>query len=474
MRKILSFCLIVVCGIVASAQTGAQPRSDGSPRLPDVRYPIDYTVSPPVRELPPQAYSAGPAEEKPLRRPPGRPGSGNVADPVVQTSTSIATAQGLGQWEGLGFGYPGYSVTAVPPDPNIAVGPNHIVQWVNNAFVVFDKQGNQLQAPISDATFWNASPSCNQLGGFSDPIVQYDRIANRWVVGEVAIPLFPGLIGQFAQCMAVSATSDPTGSYYMWTWGFGASINDYPKIGVWPDGYYVTWNIFQSSGAFVGPEACAFNRNAMLSGASAPSLVCFKLNGANASLLPSDLDGAGLPPAGSPNFLMNVDPVSNAMNLWKFHVDFANPNSSTLIGPASIPGVAPFSSPCLDTQDCLAQPATTTKLDALGDRLMYRLAYRNFGGHESIVANHTVLTPNGNTAVRWYEVGARTARRRSISRARSRRTTTIAGWAASRWIRLATLPSATASAAPPPIRRSGMRAGRSAIRSARCRPRPSP
>src|SRR5262249_39034961 len=71
---------------------------------------------------------------------------------------------------------------------------------------------------------------------------------------------------------------------------------------------------------------------------------------------------------------------------------------------APIADVAPFNSPCLNTQDCLPQPGTTQMLDALGDRVMYRLAYRNFGDHASIVANHSVLTPGGNTAVRWYEV----------------------------------------------------------------------
>ena len=336
-----------------------------------------------------------------------RPGPA-AADPVVQTTTSsAATAQALGEWEALGAGYPGFSVTAVPPDPNIAVGPHHIVQWVNNAFVVFDKQGGQIQAPTSDATFWGSLSTCNQLGGFSDPIIQYDRMADRWVVGEVALPLLPGLFGQFAQCIAVSTTSDPTGSYYIWAYGFGTNVDDYPKIGVWPDGYYITWNIFASSGAFTGPEACAFDRNAMLKGASAPALVCFKMNainGAPASLLPSDLDGSTQPPSGSPNFLMNVDPESSALNLWKFHADFVNPQQSTFIGPTPIAAVAPFTSPCLDVPDCIPQPGTTMKLDALGDRLMYRLAYRNFGDHESIVANHTVLTPDGNTAIRWYEV----------------------------------------------------------------------
>jgi hypothetical protein len=360
-------------------------------------------VSPAVHDMPAQAERSGSPREIPRRHPPARPSSGDVVDPVVQASTTTAgTAQALGQWEGLGEGYPGFTVTGVPPDPNMAVGPNHIVQWVNNAFVVFDKSGGQVNAPVSDSTFWGNS-TCNQLGGFSDPVVQYDRASNRWLVGEVAIPLFAGLIGQFAQCFAVSTTPDPTGSYYMWAYGFGTSVNDYPKIGVWSDAYYVTWNIFQNASTFVGAKTCAWDRAGMLGGVAAPAFVCFQLSSAYASLLPSDLDGAIPPPAGSPNFLLNIDTATSTVNLWKFHVDFANPKNSTFTGPISIPGAAPFTAPCLDTQDCIPQPATTTRLDALGDRLMYRLAYRNFGDHESIVANHTVVA-TGATGVRWYEV----------------------------------------------------------------------
>jgi Big-like domain-containing protein len=387
---------IAFAGLVQPEQVAASAR----PVL------ITHVVSPAVRDMPPQAHRPGPPEEIPRPHLPARHGSGDVMDPVVQTSTlTSAASQSLGQWEGLGEGYPGFTVTAAPPDPNIAVGPNHVVQWVNNAFVVFDKSGAQVAAPVSDGTFWGLLSTCNQLGGFSDPIVQYDRAADRWLVGEVAIPALPGLFGQFAQCFAVSTTSDPAGSYDMWAYGFGTTVPDYPKIAVWSDGYYVTWNLFQNGVTFTGAEACAWDRVAMLNGVAAPSFVCFKLSNAFASLLPSDLDGAAPPPVNSPNFLINVDPASSTLNLWRFHVDFANPGSSTFIGPMSIAGVAPFIAPCPDTQSCIQQPATTQLLDSLGDRLMYRLAYRNFGDHESLVANHTVVANTGGmVGVRWYEI----------------------------------------------------------------------
>src|SRR5262245_1214946 len=264
-RRLLFLCLIGLLGTTLSAQSGRTLTSDGSHRS-DGPSQLPFSLSPPVREMPPQAHTPGTRKNIPLLRPPLRKGGGNIADPVVQTFTpAAATAQSLQQWEGLGAGYPGFTVTSVPPDTNMAVGPNHIVQWVNNAFVIFNKQGSQLQAPIDDGTFWGALATCSQLGGFSDPIVQYDRAADRWLVSEVAIPLFPPGLGQYAQCFAVSTSPDPAGSYNMWAYGFGSDLNDYPKIGVWPDGYYVTWNMFQNGNSFMGARTCSFNRSAMLS-----------------------------------------------------------------------------------------------------------------------------------------------------------------------------------------------------------------
>lgn len=295
----------------------------------------------------------------------------------------------------------------------MAVGPNHVVQWVNNSLVIFDKQGNVLQGPILDETFWGSIyGTCDQLGGLSDPIVKYDRAADRWIIGEVAIPI----ISQFVQCFAVSKTSDPTftsdanglnSSYYTWAYGFGTKINDYDKIAVWPDGYYVNWNIFDAASSnFLYPEACAWNRTDMLAGVAKPRFVCFNLSSNYASLLASDWDGSAAPPPGSPNYLMEVDTAAGVLEEWKFHVDYTTPANSTLTGPLVVSGVAPFSTPCPspgDPGNCIPQPGTTQNLDSLSDRLMYRLAYRNFGDHESIVGNHTV-SAGSNTGVRWYEV----------------------------------------------------------------------
>ncbi len=205
-----------------------------------------------------------------------------------------------------------------------------------------------------------------------------------------------------------ATTSDATGTFNLYAFT-EPNFNDYPKLGVWPDAYYVTFNIFTN--VFQGARACAFNRSAMLAGAAATQ-VCFQLSPSFASLLPSDLDGASgavgttsAPPAGTPNFLLNFG--TNSLNLWTFHVDFVTPANSTLTGPTSIP-VAAFTAAC-GGGSCVQQPNTRQKLDSLGDRLMYRLAYRNFAGnHESLVVNHSVQVGttkrNPFTGVRWYEL----------------------------------------------------------------------
>ena len=194
-------------------------------------------------------------------------------------------------------------------------------------------------------------------------------------------------------------------------------MNDYPKFGVWPDGYYMTVNQFtnaSSSGALVGAGVAVFERDKMLSGQAA-RMVYFDLYSVNPSfggMLPSDLDGVTPPPAGAPNYFAEVDDSTwigptDALRLWNFHVDWTNTANSTfgINGqPNSTLTVADFAPLCLGIQNCIPQPGTSQRLDAIADRLMHRLAYRNFGDHEALVLNHTVDAGSGRAGIRWYEV----------------------------------------------------------------------
>jgi hypothetical protein len=169
-------------------------------------------------------------------------------------------------------------------------------------------------------------------------------------------------------------------------------------MGVWPDGYYVTSNTFPNGNFFSGAKSCAMDRVKMLAGLPATA-VCFQLSTSEWSLLPSDLDGLTPPPAGSPNYNIELGSSTN-LRMFKFHVDFTVPANSTFAGPTLIT-VNSYSDFCFGS--CVPQPGTGQRLDALGERLMHRLPYRNFGTHESLLASHAV-TNAGVAAVRWYEI----------------------------------------------------------------------
>jgi hypothetical protein len=305
---------------------------------------------------------------------------------------------------GLGNGAYGSADDFIPPDTNGSAGLTQYVQWVNGEFAVFSKAtGALVQAPVYGNMLWQSfgqdDPCYENNAG--DIIAQYDKMANRWVLSQ-----FTGRTGPpFYQCFAVSQTSDATGAYWLYEFAFTDYFNDYPKIGVWPDGYYATFNMYDANNNFQGGRNCVYQRSAMLAGNTATSQ-CFTLP-EYGGMLPSDLDGPTPPPSGAPNYSLGLDGSLAAVDLFSFHVDWVTPANSTLNGPVSL-SVVPFTPACYGETDnqgtCVVQPQTSQQLDSLGDRMMYRLAYRNFGDHESLVVNHSVDTGTGNIGVRWYEI----------------------------------------------------------------------
>ena len=362
-----------------------------------VRREVQRDVSPPLREMiklmPPPSLARREAE--PVRRiplPPGLAAQGQVEDSVrQQTMVPFTPAVGT-SFEGLGQGQYGFTVNSAPPDTNGAVGATQYVQWVNSSFAIFNKSTGALVAgPTAGNTLWAGFGGGCQTNNDGDPVVLYDKLAQRWVFSQFSVSTTP-----FLQCVAVSTTSDATGTYNRYSFQYN-NFDDYPKMGVWPDGYYETFNMFNGN-TFVGGDVCAYNRAAMLSG-SAANQICFQQGSSVGGMLPSDLDGTTAPPAGSPNYVVYFG--TNNLNLFKFHADFTTPGNSTFTGPTVIP-VAAFT-PLCNGGTCVVQPSTTQKLDSLADRMMYRLAYRNFGNHESLVANHSVAITGGG-GVRWYEI----------------------------------------------------------------------
>ena len=284
------------------------------------------------------------------------------------------------------------------PDTSGAVGPSHYVQWVLTSFQVFSKNGVSLYGPAAGNTLWAGFGGPCETRNDGDPIVLYDSIADRWLFSQYtnAPP--------YGQCVAVSRTPDPLGAYNRYFFSLSQTIHyDYPKFGVWPDGYYMTGNrVDRAHGnAFAGTAAIVLDRQKMLAGLPA-TYQEFTLSGFSA--LPADLDGRRLPPAGSPGYFVHPSPGS--LDLYRLHVDWANPANSALTGPTSLPA-ASYNVLCPATGNCVPQPAPGVALDALGSFPMQRFAYRNFGDHESFVFNLSVdasSAPPVHAGVRWYEV----------------------------------------------------------------------
>src|ERR1044071_5184418 len=211
-----------------------------------------------------------------------------------------------------------------PPDTTGDLGPNHYVQWVNLRYSVYTltrDANNQITGfnivpgfPKNGSTIWSGFGGRCGSDNDGDPIVQYDQFNDRWILTQFAVSATP-----YTQCVAVSTGPDPTGSYYRYSYSFSTDFNDYPKMGVWSDGYYITYNMFKRGRTFSGANVCALERDKMLTGASARQ-IC-KLTTAAASILPADIEGTALPPAGSPNYLLSIS--STAMSFWRYSVNWA-------------------------------------------------------------------------------------------------------------------------------------------------------
>jgi hypothetical protein len=287
-----------------------------------------------------------------------------------------------------------------PPSPSGAVGPNHYVEVVNVHFVVFDKSGGVVLPEQPTSVLWSGFGDQCENTNRGDATVLFDSRAQRWVVqkpafdtDELGNPLAPFFI-----CAAVSTSSDPTGEWNRYSFGFDNFPSD-EKVGAWGDGYYVGLTSYTPTlDEYLGPEMCAWDRAAMLTGDSATQQ-CFQLPATEDPVLPASLDGPTGPPRGTAWFVGLSATQSDALAYWKMHIDWGDPASTFLEGPVQLP-VAAFTRGC---DACVPQLGTTRRLQGLGDRLLNRLVYRNFGDHESLVASH-VVAAGSSTAERWYEL----------------------------------------------------------------------
>jgi hypothetical protein len=404
---IFILCAVSSLPLVVHGQNGRKGQDVAEQQPAEISYPIKFDKTPKkLRDM----FDTG-EKQKPARGgkdfEPGRPqpvGNDNkeTIDPLAEKSVGLPSA--LAEPKAATVGTPvDPSFRVAPPDTTGDVGPNHYVQWVNLRYAIYTltrDASNNITAfnlvsgfPKNGNTIWQGFGGRCESDNDGDPIVQYDQLADRWILTQFAVSAQP-----FTQCVAVSTTPDPTGTYFRYAFSYTRDFNDYPKLGVWPDAYYITYNMFRNGSRFVGARVCALERAQMLIGATARQ-ACASTSTSQASLVPSDLEGTTLPPTNTPNLLLSI--TTTSVNFWRFAVNWTA-GTGTLTGPTAIAGVAAFTRAC-GGGVCIPQPGTTQRLDSLADRLMYRLSYRNLADGERLVINHSVTSGTG-VGVRWYEL----------------------------------------------------------------------
>jgi hypothetical protein len=366
-------------------------------RVPDRRQRPERE-QPPVNPIPLPGTQPG----EPAANPPS-----GAAAPSVPAPAPIASFEGL-DFAGWGAGH--------PPDTNGDVGPQYYIQTVNTAIGVYDKVSGTRVAAFTFNTFMSQGHFGNlcDTNNFGDPIVVYDTFEDRWVITDFAFRLdLSGNVvnppGAF-QCIAVSRNGDPvSGGWNFYSINTIGGLGDYPKLGIWPDGLYMSVNMFNyaSGGAFQNTRLYAFNKMQMYAGALSIQVVSFDAPSGEFTLLPANARlQTGTPPPGSPNYFATVWNFLNVVGVWKFHVDWNSISTSTLTGPFNVVTPANWSQLTSLAQKA-PSPAPGNTLDTLYPRLMMQNQYSNIGGVESLWDSHTVGASGATSsqaAVRYYQV----------------------------------------------------------------------
>jgi len=391
--------------LAASGVAGASSRSSAPVAVGHgviVGHAVAHSRTPPLRALPAVPFRTRPEHEA-NRNPAVVSRHQDAPDPVVQHRLAKPNMPSPTlNFDGIPF--PGVACNCAPPDTNGEVGATQYVQDVNIGFQVFNKStGASVFGPVDIATLWQTMGGTCFVSGDGDPVVLYDQLADRWVISQ-----FAGSPVPTDECIAVSTTSDATGSYNAYDFHLGTDFFDYPKFGVWPDAYYMSMNVFNSSAtSFLGVQPFAFDRAAMLAGSPNPTFVTFRnspfFDPSADPFMPGDVDGTNAPPAGAPNPFL-TEGVSATWPLYRFHVDFANPVNSTFALAANLTPAA-YATLCPGGNCSTRVPALGGEtLDTLGDRGMFRNAYRNFGGGREALVGNISVSSGGVAGIRWFEL----------------------------------------------------------------------
>ncbi len=422
----LLFFTLLTTAVAAGAVSAAPAFAPPAPRFSTAKA---FDVSPALRDLAKNARKSpvAPTNAEKEIRPEGGPiskgkkpfsadGALNSAKPALAIPSPLTNFEGFSSQDN--FNIFGFRVN--PPDPVGDVGPNNYVEMINLVFGVYDKQGHLLLGPVDTGTLWANFPVTDCTDPSGDPIVLYDQFVDRWLLTQ-----FTTRGPEYYDCVAISTTGDPTGTYFRYAFSTGLNFPDYPKYGVWTDSYVITTREFGPTTEY-GIGVYALEKNKMVNGQPDARAVRFFLDG-NApgmlplvgdGLLPADIDGkqkpktdTAIPLVGTQDDNSSYGATFDALNIWDLLVKWRSTPTASIELKVQLP-VAAFDSifPCAPTsRDCLPQPGITNPtqfLDILSyrQRPTWRLAYRNFGTYESLVTNQSVEATPGIAGVRWYEI----------------------------------------------------------------------
>jgi hypothetical protein len=319
------------------------------------------------------------------------PEFGNDPNSIQKEMGEVKASQLKANWAGQNGPYR-------PNDPTGAVGPNHYVQMVNSTTMkVYNKTTGVGMLTLSSlGSLWNPDTAND-----GDPIVMYDKPADRWFLAQ---------FGQNGNTnyvyIAISTTSDPTGSYYTYTFT-SAQFPDYLKFSVWHDGYYMTANTNNQ-------RVYCFERDAMLLGTPGARSVSSTFSppegGGFFIPLTGDAADGAMPPAGTPCPIFSYSDNGwgngfvDRVNIYKMTVNWVPVTPTASITSVVNLNTAAFDASYNNNWDDVSQPGTTQKLDGIGGVFMYRAQWKTWDGYNTVVLNWGVKISSSKRAIKWCEL----------------------------------------------------------------------
>ncbi len=362
----------------------------------EVIYPDKFMVTQPLRTMVPAVIDEGDAnrpkpemKDRALRVP-----FSEKTNPDAEPKGEDPAAQ-----KTMGFkstitplvNFAGQNGNGTPPDPTGAAGPDHFVQAVNSYYKVYTKAGGNAAGPF---TLGSLLFNCND----GDPIVMYDKFAERWVIAEF------DYTSPYHVYIAVSTSNDPTGSYnsYQFT---STVLPDYLKFSIWTDGYYMTANYGTAEKVLV------FERDVMIAGGASPRMLSATFNPPNAGYFFCPLSGFAdgqLPPAGTPCPIFSFEDdgwgasYDDAINIYNATTNWTTGTLSVAFKQTLLADA--FDASYNASWNDITQPGTSSKLDGIGGVFTFRAQHRVWPGWNSVVLCMGVKVSSTQRSIRWFEL----------------------------------------------------------------------